>query len=226
MRTTLTSTPFVVNPPANAALNVANPHAVGAYVLRMPKLGRYEKLCIPKGAAKWLTNDGAFKIIPTGLSPPAWPACVKTRGDQRESAEMIFTGLAVIPAPSDYTQAPNGVVTVSGDGIVRALGRVQQTIGCHAFRLYPRAPKRGSSCPQRSMDALRQGKMPIVQTFRDSLVDNSIRSSDESRCLAGLFALLHDHRLREKALRTTVREHQKAQARCQPLLVAEAVINR
>ena len=40
MRTTLTSAPLVVSPPARAALNVARPHGVGGCVLRIPKLGR------------------------------------------------------------------------------------------------------------------------------------------------------------------------------------------
>jgi hypothetical protein len=38
-RTTLTSLPFAANPLAKAAANVASPHGVGGYVLRMPKLG-------------------------------------------------------------------------------------------------------------------------------------------------------------------------------------------
>jgi hypothetical protein len=38
-RTTLTSAPLAVNPLASAALNVASPHGVGGYVLRMLKLG-------------------------------------------------------------------------------------------------------------------------------------------------------------------------------------------
>jgi hypothetical protein len=38
-RTTLTSLPLAANPLAKAAANVASPHAVGGYVLRMPKLG-------------------------------------------------------------------------------------------------------------------------------------------------------------------------------------------
>ena len=37
-RTTLTSEPFAHNPSDKAALNVASPHGVGGYVLRMPKL--------------------------------------------------------------------------------------------------------------------------------------------------------------------------------------------
>jgi hypothetical protein len=41
-RTTLTSAPLADNPSASAALNVANPHAVGGYVLKMLKLGGSE----------------------------------------------------------------------------------------------------------------------------------------------------------------------------------------
>ena len=43
-RTTSTSEPFAHNPSDKAALNVASPHAVGGYVLRMPKLGAPEAL--------------------------------------------------------------------------------------------------------------------------------------------------------------------------------------
>ena len=67
----VTSAPLLPDPSASAALNVASPHGVGGYVLRMPIARQYEKLCIPKGAIKWLTDVGAFKIIPTGLLPPA-----------------------------------------------------------------------------------------------------------------------------------------------------------
>jgi hypothetical protein len=42
-RTTLTSLPLAANPLAKAAANVASPHGVGGYVLRMPKLGVSEK---------------------------------------------------------------------------------------------------------------------------------------------------------------------------------------
>ena len=48
-RTTLTSAPLAVNPLASAALNVASPHGVGGYVLRMPKL---------KGRGKSLLHNG------------------------------------------------------------------------------------------------------------------------------------------------------------------------
>jgi hypothetical protein len=41
-RTTLTSAPLAVNPLASAALNVASPHAVGGYVLKMLKRGEPE----------------------------------------------------------------------------------------------------------------------------------------------------------------------------------------
>jgi hypothetical protein len=42
-RTTLTSLPLAANPLARAAANVASPHAVGGYVLRIPNLGVAEK---------------------------------------------------------------------------------------------------------------------------------------------------------------------------------------
>jgi hypothetical protein len=72
IRTTLTSAPFVANPSARAALNVASPHAVGGYVLRIPKLGEP-----PEPRARSTGDDpvsevddlrvkGAFKVIPTG----------------------------------------------------------------------------------------------------------------------------------------------------------------
>ena len=41
-RTTPTSAPWMPKPLAKAALNVASPHGVGGYVLRMPKLGAAE----------------------------------------------------------------------------------------------------------------------------------------------------------------------------------------
>src|ERR1700727_1525875 len=44
-RTTLASDPFAHNPFNKAALNVANPHGVGGYVLRMPKLAEPEGSC-------------------------------------------------------------------------------------------------------------------------------------------------------------------------------------
>jgi len=64
MRTTLTAAPMAANPSDKAALNVAIPHGVGGCVLRMPKLGMYEKCCIPKGAINGWTNDGTFKTYP------------------------------------------------------------------------------------------------------------------------------------------------------------------
>jgi hypothetical protein len=55
---------MAANPSDKAALNVAIPHGVGGCVLRMPKLGMYEKCCIPKGAINGWTNDGTFKTYP------------------------------------------------------------------------------------------------------------------------------------------------------------------
>ena len=44
-RTTLTSEPFAHNPFDKAALNVARPHGVGGYELRMPKFA------VPEGSS-------------------------------------------------------------------------------------------------------------------------------------------------------------------------------
>src|ERR1700692_2744118 len=44
-RTILTSEPFAHNPFDKAALNVARPHGVGGYVLRMPKLAEPQLPC-------------------------------------------------------------------------------------------------------------------------------------------------------------------------------------
>jgi hypothetical protein len=65
-RTTLTSDPFAHNPFDKAALNVANPHGVGGYVLRMPKLAEPEGPCLTKGTFEISSVDGALKLIPTG----------------------------------------------------------------------------------------------------------------------------------------------------------------
>jgi hypothetical protein len=54
------------NPLANAAVNVASPHGVGGYVLRMPKLGELENLWPRTGT---VDNEGVYrvvKVIPTG----------------------------------------------------------------------------------------------------------------------------------------------------------------
>jgi hypothetical protein len=64
-RTTLTSAPFAVNPSDSAELNVANPQAVGGYVLRMPKLGMPENRCSPMGKTDDRRVGRAFKVIPT-----------------------------------------------------------------------------------------------------------------------------------------------------------------
>src|SRR4051794_13855690 len=64
-RTTLTSDPFAHNPSDRAALNVASPHAVGGYVLRMPKLVEPEAHC-PTGRKFDASRvDRAVKVIPT-----------------------------------------------------------------------------------------------------------------------------------------------------------------
>src|SRR5271156_2238178 len=64
-RTTLTSEPFAHNPFDRAALNVASPHGVGGYVLRMPKLADPEGPC-PTGSAFEVSRvDRALKVIPT-----------------------------------------------------------------------------------------------------------------------------------------------------------------
>src|SRR5271168_1482541 len=64
-RTTLTSAPFAHNPFDKAALNVASPHGVGGYVLRMPKLGEPERPCPTRGAFDASRVDRALKVIPT-----------------------------------------------------------------------------------------------------------------------------------------------------------------
>jgi hypothetical protein len=48
-RTTLTSRQSRTTRPDSAALNVASPHGVGGYVLRMPILGVCEKRCATTG---------------------------------------------------------------------------------------------------------------------------------------------------------------------------------
>src|SRR5271156_2309933 len=64
-RTTLTSAPFAHNPFDKAALNVASPHGVGGYVLRMPKLAEPQRPCLIGGAVEISRVDGALKVIPT-----------------------------------------------------------------------------------------------------------------------------------------------------------------
>src|ERR1700758_4318421 len=64
-RTTLTSAPLAVNPWARAALNVAGPYGVGGYVLRMPKLGVSENLCLPGESVKHGNLNKVLKVIPT-----------------------------------------------------------------------------------------------------------------------------------------------------------------
>src|ERR1700687_5778212 len=64
-RTTLTSEPFAHNPFDKDALNVASPHGVGGYVLRMPKLAGPEGLCPTRGTFNVSRLDRALKVIPT-----------------------------------------------------------------------------------------------------------------------------------------------------------------
>src|ERR1700722_12190840 len=64
-RTTLTSEPFARNPSDKAALNVASPHGVGGYVLRMPKLAEPEGPCPTRAAFDVSRVDRALKVIPT-----------------------------------------------------------------------------------------------------------------------------------------------------------------
>src|SRR5271166_118334 len=64
-RTTLTSEPFADNPSDKAALNVASPHGVGGYVLRMPKLAGPEGSCPTSGVCDVARVDRALKVIPT-----------------------------------------------------------------------------------------------------------------------------------------------------------------
>src|SRR6476619_3580438 len=65
IRTTLTSAPLAVNPFASAAVNVASPHGVGGYVLRMPKRKGPENPCATTGKVD-RKLDKAVKVIPTG----------------------------------------------------------------------------------------------------------------------------------------------------------------
>src|SRR5271166_1042678 len=64
-RTTLTSEPFAHNPSDRAALKVASPHAVGGYVLRMPKLAEPERLCPTRRTFGVSRAERALKVIPT-----------------------------------------------------------------------------------------------------------------------------------------------------------------
>src|ERR1700675_4110268 len=65
MRTTLTSEPFAPNPFDKAALNVASPHAVGGYVLRMPKFAEPERLCSTRRTFGVSRVARVLKVIPT-----------------------------------------------------------------------------------------------------------------------------------------------------------------
>ena len=64
-RTTLTSEPFAHNPSDKAALNVASPHGVGGYVLRMPKLAKPREPWPTRGTFDVSRVDRALKVIPT-----------------------------------------------------------------------------------------------------------------------------------------------------------------
>src|SRR5271163_2491845 len=64
-RTTLTSEPFAHNPSDKAALNVASPHGVGGYVLRMPKLAEPQRPCPTRGTFDVSRVERALKVIPT-----------------------------------------------------------------------------------------------------------------------------------------------------------------
>src|ERR1700720_2917885 len=64
-RTTLTSEPFAHKPSDKAALNVASPHGVGGYVLRMPKLAEPEESCSTRGTPNVSRMDRALNVIPT-----------------------------------------------------------------------------------------------------------------------------------------------------------------
>src|ERR1700722_5089630 len=61
----LKSEPFRPNPFDKAALNVASPHGVGGYVLRMPKLAEPKGPCPTRGAFDVSRVDRALKVIPT-----------------------------------------------------------------------------------------------------------------------------------------------------------------
>src|SRR5690349_18039898 len=59
-RTTLTAVPLALNPRASAAVNVASPHGVGGYVLKMPKLGEPEN---PWRRTGNVDNEGVDRVV-------------------------------------------------------------------------------------------------------------------------------------------------------------------
>jgi hypothetical protein len=65
-RTTLTAAPLALNPLASAAVNVASPHGVGGYVLKMPKLGEPGNPWRRTGNVDNEGVDRVVKVIPTG----------------------------------------------------------------------------------------------------------------------------------------------------------------
>jgi hypothetical protein len=104
-RTTLTSAPLAVNPSASAALNVASPHGVGGYVLRMLKLGAPRNPWPTTGNADDERVESVIKgwsqlAVVTGVSGvsgcSAWSAAVR----------LTHPGLAGFP--TDLTIHPQG----------------------------------------------------------------------------------------------------------------------
>ena len=73
-RTTLTSVPFAYKASDRAALNVASPHGVGGYVLRMPKLRGPENPWPTTGNVDDRKVDKALKGDPNLRLSPACPA--------------------------------------------------------------------------------------------------------------------------------------------------------
>src|SRR5581483_364670 len=96
-RTTLTSEPFAHNPSDKAALNVASPHRVGGYVLRIPKLAEPQGPCPTRGPFDVSTVDGALKVIPTEGRHRRCPARAAALRDQRRTADFITDWLGSQP---------------------------------------------------------------------------------------------------------------------------------
>src|SRR6476660_10071273 len=111
IRTTLTSAPLAVSPFASAAVNVASPHGVGGYVLRMPKLKGPENPCSTTGKVD-RKLDKAVKVIPTG-------GChLRVRRERLlggvSGGRLTHPGLAGFPTP--LTIHPGCVLPVGGTG--------------------------------------------------------------------------------------------------------------
>src|ERR1700690_3553017 len=87
-RTTLTSEPFAHNPSDRAALNVANPHGVGGYVLRSAKLVDPQGFSPTGGSSDVSRVERMVKGDPDGRSSPVCPARAAALRDQRRTADF------------------------------------------------------------------------------------------------------------------------------------------